>query len=90
MFCDTTDGANASATIYSLIITAKKNGLDPFSYFEISSLEFLVAKLLSHFFPGTGNQPKPNPDSEQSIRFKIAKRPVFYGALTLFCRRRRF
>lgn len=32
MFCDTTDGAHASATIYSLIITAKKNGLDPFSY----------------------------------------------------------
>ena len=32
MFCDTTDGAHASATIYSLIITAKKNGLDPFAY----------------------------------------------------------
>jgi transposase len=32
MFCDTTDGALASATIYSLIITAKKNGLDPFAY----------------------------------------------------------
>ena len=32
MFCDTTDGAHASATIYSLIITAKRNGLDPFSY----------------------------------------------------------
>jgi transposase len=32
LFCDTTDGAHASATIYSLIITAKKNGLDPFDY----------------------------------------------------------
>ena len=32
MFCDTTDGVHASATIYSLIITAKKNDFDPFSY----------------------------------------------------------
>ena len=32
LFCDTTDGAHASATIYSLIITAKKNNLDPFDY----------------------------------------------------------
>ena len=53
-----------------------------FLTFEISSLALLVAKLLSHFFLGTGNQPKPSPDSEQYIRFKIAKRPVFYGALT--------
>jgi transposase len=34
MFSDTTSGAHASATIYSLIITAKKNGLEPFAYFR--------------------------------------------------------
>ena len=32
MFCDTIDVAHASATIYSLIITTKKNGIDLFSY----------------------------------------------------------
>jgi hypothetical protein len=31
MFCDTTHGVKAIANIYSLIITARKNGLDPFS-----------------------------------------------------------
>ena len=30
LFCDTVDGANASALLYSLSITAKQNGKDPF------------------------------------------------------------
>ncbi|HHM04522.1 MAG TPA: transposase domain-containing protein [Gammaproteobacteria bacterium] len=32
MFADTPRGAKASATIYSLIETAKANGLEPFTY----------------------------------------------------------
>jgi transposase len=30
LFCDTVEGANASAMLYSLVITAKLNGKDPF------------------------------------------------------------
>jgi transposase len=33
LFCATQNGANASATIYSLVETAKENGLNPFFYF---------------------------------------------------------
>jgi len=32
MFCNTASGANASAILYSLIETAKANGLTPFNY----------------------------------------------------------
>ena len=34
LFADTTRGANASATCYSLIETAKANGLEPYSYVQ--------------------------------------------------------
>jgi transposase len=34
LFCDTVDGANASAMVYSIIETAKANGLKPFEYLE--------------------------------------------------------
>ena len=40
MFCNTTSGANASAVLYSLIETAKANGLTPFNY-----LMFLLEEL---------------------------------------------
>lgn len=40
MFCNTASGANASATLYSLIETAKANGLTPFNY-----LTFLLEEL---------------------------------------------
>lgn len=33
LFADTTDGAKANAAIYSLIETAKSNGLEPYQYF---------------------------------------------------------
>ena len=49
LFCDTQNGANASAACYSIIETAKANGIDPFEYLkyiftvfkdsEISSLD---------------------------------------------------
>ena len=34
LFADTPKGADASATVYSLIETAKANGLDVFSYLQ--------------------------------------------------------
>ena len=34
LFADTSQGAQASATIYSLIETAKANGLEPYAYFR--------------------------------------------------------
>ena len=51
MFCNTASGANASAILYSLIETAKANGLTPFNYLmflleelpkEPSDLEYLM------------------------------------------------
>ena len=32
LFCDTVAGANASANLYSLIETAKANGIEPYAY----------------------------------------------------------
>jgi len=32
MFCDTVNGAHASARLYSIIETAKANGLEPYQY----------------------------------------------------------
>ena len=52
MFCTTASGANASAILYSLIETAKANGLTPFNY-----LMFLLEELpnqpedLEHLMP---------------------------------------
>jgi hypothetical protein len=34
MFADTVNGANASAVLYSIVETAKENGLQPFDYLE--------------------------------------------------------
>ena len=40
LFCNTPRGANASATIYSIVETAKENGLNPFQY-----LKYLFEKM---------------------------------------------
>ena len=40
LFCDTAKGADASALCFSMIETAKRNGLDPFGY-----LLFLLQEL---------------------------------------------
>ena len=47
LFSDTPNGAKASADIYSIVETAKANGLDVFKYFELlltvlPSMEFLT------------------------------------------------
>ena len=34
LFCDSVAGANASANLYSLIETAKANGLEPYAYLK--------------------------------------------------------
>ena len=34
LFCDTTDGADASMMVYSLLETARANGLNPQKYLE--------------------------------------------------------
>lgn len=34
LFCNTTNGAQASASVYSIVETAKANGLNPFQYFK--------------------------------------------------------
>ncbi len=40
LFCDTVAGAYASANLYSLVETAKANGVDPYRYL-IAALKFL-------------------------------------------------
>ena len=46
LFCNTPHGANASATIYSIVETAKANGLRPFHY-----LNFLLERLPHGYSP---------------------------------------
>ena len=53
LFCDTAKGADASALCFSVIETAKRNGLDPFGY-----LMFLLQEL-----PKLG----PDPVEEQLL-----------------------
>ncbi len=35
LFCDSVAGANASANLYSLIETAKANGIEPYAYLKM-------------------------------------------------------
>jgi len=43
LFCDTPKGAEASATVYSLVETAKANDVEPFAYisFLLDELRYL-------------------------------------------------
>ena len=49
LFCDTTKGAEASAIVYSIVETAKANGIDPYNYllYVLSVLPY-YGKSLSH------------------------------------------
>ena len=40
LFCDTISGANASASLYRVIETAKANGLEPHAYLRTVFAEF--------------------------------------------------
>ena len=46
LFCDSVAGANASANLYSLIETAKANGIEPYAYLKIIFTELPQANSL--------------------------------------------
>ena len=46
LFSDTPKGANASAIYYSLIETAKANGLEPYDYFKDMLKKFPYAETM--------------------------------------------
>ncbi len=46
MFSTSVDGANASANLYSLVETAKANGLEPYAYLKLVLTELPAAKTL--------------------------------------------
>ncbi|RYZ89877.1 MAG: IS66 family transposase [Proteobacteria bacterium] len=49
MFSDTARGADSSANLFSLVITAKANGIDPYSYLRLVFSELPKAKTLEDF-----------------------------------------
>jgi hypothetical protein len=75
MFCDTINGARASAVIFSVISTAQANGLNPLVYltFLLDQMRFviragppdseIVAELISHLLPWS-------PDIPEYCKFK--------------------
>ena len=49
LFCDTVKGAESSAIVYSLVETAKANGIDPYDYlFYVLSVLPYFGKSVSH------------------------------------------
>ena len=49
LFCDTTKGAEASAIVYSLVESAKANGVEPFAYLQHVLLQLpYLGKTHSH------------------------------------------
>ena len=48
LFADTVRGAQASANLYSLIETAKANGLEPYAYLRLVFTELPRATTLEH------------------------------------------
>ena len=75
LFCDTVNGARASAVTFSIISTAQANGLNPLAYltFLLDQMRFVVragppdseiiAELISHLLPWS-------PDIPDSCKFK--------------------
>jgi hypothetical protein len=45
LFCDTPEGANASALFYSFVVTAKENGMNPYEALKKSLLSCLTGSL---------------------------------------------
>ena len=49
LFCDTVKGAESSAIVYSMVETAKANGIDPYDYlFYVLSVLPYLGKSVSH------------------------------------------
>ena len=51
LFCNTACGANSSAVIYSIIETAKENGLKPFEYLEFLFENIRMENDITEFMP---------------------------------------
>lgn len=51
LFCNTPNGANSSAVIFSIIETAKENGLKPFEYLEFLFENIRVGNDVAEFVP---------------------------------------
>ena len=64
MFCDPVAGANASANLYSLIETAKANGIEPYAYLRTVFTELPQATSVQEI---EALLPAPN-DSEDSAQ----------------------
>jgi hypothetical protein len=64
LFCDTVAGANASANLYSLIETAKANGIEPYAYLRTVFAELPQATSVDEI---EALLPVPN-DSEDSTQ----------------------
>lgn len=64
LFSDTVAGANASANLYSLIETAKANGIEPYAYLRTVFIELPQATSVDEI---ESLLPVPN-DAEESAR----------------------
>ena len=60
LFCDTVKGADSSAIVYSLVESAKANGVEPYAY---------LLRLLS-FMPNLGKTP-PNEELDNLMPWQI-------------------
>ena len=72
LFSDTVKGAEASANIYSVIETAKANGLDPYRYFLHLLTELPKAQRVEDF-----EKLLPTRCTEKDIRETIDRDPAF-------------
>ncbi len=66
MFSDTVAGAEASANLYSLVETAKANGLEPYTYLRYVFKELPTAQSIDDIealLPYNLNADQINPDS---------------------------
>lgn len=63
VFSNTPKGAKASAIIYSIVKTAKENGLNPFNYFkylfeELPNMDIADETKLDQFLPWSSTIPE--------------------------------
>jgi len=60
LFANTPNGAKASATIYSIIETAKENGLNPFEYIKylLEQLPNITTSQLDNLLPWSPSLPE--------------------------------
>lgn len=58
LFCNTPNGANSSAVIYSIIETAKENGLKPFEYLEFLFENIRVGNDVAELVPWSERIPE--------------------------------